>query len=373
MICGVKCDEYGGTIDIRRMDISYYIWPSSGLGIPWDYGLRSRLRRFDVYVIEDVLHVWPGSEVVNFDGAYGWQRQPTLPAELYLRELHAIDLSDPKSIKRFVQRFGPLGITPNGQPLTGIEIRNRIVDLSRLRVTEAVVDEGLRAKNAYDIALGSRGLRFLARSSTPLRTARSNRQLLERYLHGQRIDLSLDHEGAKNVVAQLAMMKAAEESVQGFAIAAGWLVDLTNTYDFLRTGREIGKWNSGHWMGRPASRYDAARLLERGLDALLSPLSPRMDVQVERSSNAPRFTRRDGTTPANVPLMTLLAAQLFEHVSTEAEYNVCMREKCRARYVHHTGRAEQGQHRSQGVMYCSKECAGAKATADSRARRNQAK
>jgi hypothetical protein len=73
--------------------------------------------------------------------------------------------------------------------------------------------------------------------------------------------------------------------------------------------------------------------------------------------------------PTEVPLYAICALELFNHIIENADYHVCANERCEQIFVHQQGRAEKGQRRSRGVLYCTPACARATAQRVYRRRR----
>jgi hypothetical protein len=61
------------------------------------------------------------------------------------------------------------------------------------------------------------------------------------------------------------------------------------------------------------------------------------------------------------PLYAVCCLELFNHLVEAAQVRVCANDSCRRPFVRQRGRAEQGQHRTRGVKYCSSHCARAQA------------
>ncbi len=71
-----------------------------------------------------------------------------------------------------------------------------------------------------------------------------------------------------------------------------------------------------------------------------------------------------------ISLYSALCLQLANHIAEEATYHKC--EKCGRPFVRQRGGAQFGQHRMKNVLYCSPECARAKAQQEYRKNRSQA-
>jgi hypothetical protein len=61
--------------------------------------------------------------------------------------------------------------------------------------------------------------------------------------------------------------------------------------------------------------------------------------------------------------------QMYNHMVERATLRRCANEPCSKSFVRQRGRAKYGQHKTQGVQYCSRECARAQAQRELRRRR----
>jgi len=104
----------------------------------------------------------------------------------------------------------------------------------------------------------------------------------------------------------------------------------------------------------PSPRHEAHSFLLSILNPGLAPFHPRLD-STGLTEHAP------GAIFQLVPLYAICCLELYNHISDGIPYRNCANETCRRLFVRQVGRAEHGQHRSEGVKYCSKHCARAMA------------
>ncbi len=74
---------------------------------------------------------------------------------------------------------------------------------------------------------------------------------------------------------------------------------------------------------------------------------------------------------AGLSTYCLAALQLANALAEHATVRRCANEACRRRFVRQLGRSQYSQHRTQGVLYCSKNCARAQANRQYRRRKKQ--
>ena len=99
----------------------------------------------------------------------------------------------------------------------------------------------------------------------------------------------------------------------------------------------------------------ASTSLTSVLPALLRNSTPTIETRHGEPSNGSRPIIE---VPIRVaPLFEVCAFELYNHISESATYLRCQNENCGRPFVHQHGRAEHGQSRSQGVKYCSYNCA----------------
>jgi hypothetical protein len=168
------------------------------------------------------------------------------------------------------------------------------------------------------------------------------------------------------------------ETVNEFRFAARCIRDVDAAWQALQVGGEADV-ELSFVLDAPDIRtpYGLTEFVASTLSCLLRPLSPQLGLSI-RSGVNPRQTGREARSgvepqrePVDVPLYTVCALELFDHMVMRAEYHICANERCGKRFVHQQGRAKKGQHRSRSVKYCSPSCARAAAQREYRRRRQQ--
>jgi hypothetical protein len=113
---------------------------------------------------------------------------------------------------------------------------------------------------------------------------------------------------------------------------------------------------------QPRSSDDLLGSLLQAVNVPLASLGPRVDL-LERHGN------RESYWWQPVPRLTAgLCLQAFAFINDEMPARRCANEMCQQWFTRQRGRAEYGQFRSSGVLYCSASCAKAQAQRDYRRR-----
>ena len=129
----------------------------------------------------------------------------------------------------------------------------------------------------------------------------------------------------------------------------------------------LGKERELRAKSRRGSAYWA---LSRGTQSGLAPFRPSIvfvdgDDESVTTGPHPGHLRRDG-----IPLYAILCLELFNHIAEHAPvYKTCQNETCGRLFVRQSRRALHRQHRTQGVKFCSSECARAQAQRQYRRRK----
>lgn len=147
------------------------------------------------------------------------------------------------------------------------------------------------------------------------------------------------------------------------AIMESWAVLQTLDSSLTERTREellAAPWSDRH-LPPPVSELDALDTLVRSLNGALASLGPHMAIQGPESwwNPVPR-------------LSAAMFLQALAFVSDGLPARQCANEACRQWFTRQRGRAQYGQHRTVGVLYCSASCAKAQTQRDYR-RRKRAK
>ena len=264
----------------------------------------SCFRQSDYRLNGDVL-------VPNFRPGLDWTKVPS--GEIYLR-LVEVDLGNAEEILRFVNEFSILGVWDTFESWKSFAMWpevERAVHASR--------------RNARDVLVGN-------------------------------YDYS-DH-----------------ETLDEFRIGATLLRDGLSAWSFLRGSvrAEDVRWESLAFEHRatpdPYVSVDAQDFLTMLFDVGLIPFHPTVYIDHDESSRRSfdqRVVIQQGpvhSLPTRAaPLFPTCCLELYNHFVERAPFHICANETCGRQFVRQSGRAQQGQNRTTGVMYCSAHCAKAQA------------
>jgi hypothetical protein len=261
--------------------------------------------------------------------------------EVYL-DLYALDLEDPQEIVAFANRYAP----PNGLFVYALLGR------SQFYANLFSVDDDRRVREAV-------------RASDP--------QLRRQMDHADRdfdpflIDV---------------------EPLETVRYAAHVLRDLTTTWRLLSADPSLEasprRWELNYTNeDNLEPQLFALMLLSLGLNVLLTrfqlQLGPTPEPKTTREIQLEERLRplpitgvlaNVAETVTSMDLAEYCALELFNHIAGSEAYRVCR--NCGRLFIRQYGRAEHGQSRRQGVLYCSRHCAQAVAAREYR-RRKQAR
>lgn len=221
-------------------------------------------------------------------------RQPaSLPRELYLREAGLVDLDNVAAVIAFVEEFGALTDPAYGM----VDLVGPMEDAD-IPATLKTLSQTVRATITRAIKSGA----------VPDDTTWAHRSVVH----------------VDELVVRLRVLR-----------------DMTNVWDCL-TGEfpweELHGWWEGGIDPMPESATEGAALLQRRLNAALTPFHPQL-VKPEEAGVVPAYS--------------LMASQLYFHVAQGDFYRRCP--ECGQRFVTHRGTAE-GKYHNKGIRFCSKRC-----------------
>jgi hypothetical protein len=176
------------------------------------------------------------------------------------------------------------------------------------------------------------------------------------------------------------------ETLDEFRWGAWILRDMTTAWRVIRgdTEHDEAVWEAPCWKNgvnrfsgfeRDPERTDfrnaamAPWVIEEGLRMALQPFPPRALIVADGDAPSGPHGRRS----EEIPLFSILALELFNHIAEDADYRRCANETCGRFFVRQSGRALHGQHRTRGVKYCSNACARMQASREYRRRKAKAK
>lgn len=266
-----------------------------------------------------------------------------LSGETYLR-LNEVDLDDPMAILAFASEYGLLG---------GCDAYLRVIENVRPYLL----------KQMYEPAL-----------DYTLEREAKWRSLSQ----GDFTSLGRDAQNAA---------LAFTETLNEFRFAARCIRDLTSAWNMFREGTDpkAMTWVSPSYIESlyvgnddfPISLYFWV------FPAFMRPFSPHLEFYwTDLPPDTRRFPPRTSSSRITVEplrvtrqadLVEICALELFNHIIGNTEYRVCANDRCQRTFVHQHGRAQKGQRRSRGVLYCTPECARATAQREYRRRKRAAK
>lgn len=254
--------------------------------------------------------------------------------ETYLR-LAEVDLDDPESILDFVNRFGILQIQESrmGYPAFSIPLN--------VEVEQALWQERLRAGSIVLDELPRRWYKH----TTPEDVARDDDDV--ETIADFRVGAALIRDGLK---------------------AWRWMTGSVEARDLTWESPDLLR--DVHLAGRDRYQWlasDAVDELWATIDFALAPFHPSLSIrdpetdEVKRGHPRLQVITEPGFRRSEAFLYSVCCLELYNHIVEQAELRKCANETCGRLFVRQSGRAEHGQNRTTGVLYCSAHCAKAQA------------
>ena len=242
-----------------------------------------------------------------------------IPDELYLRELFELDLSNEDAVLAFIHLYGRLGHP--AQPVR----RAKGGEVVHAPDGQVIRELGVDLPNNKDLPWDDWW--------TEVDNSVEDLGKVEKGLFFQ--------DGLQHI-----------DTFRGWALAFKRLTRLYQNHQMRQAS---------------ASEMD---MLGRILTDLLRPFAPVLDVVEIADAEAKDWSPFRDTYLAP-RLENVLALQIFDHIAATDVYQMCANENHGGLFVRQRGRAEVGQYRTRGVLYCSRACAQAQSSRNYRLRKKE--
>ena len=270
-------------------------------------------------------------KVMGFDAPVRWPVE--LPMELYLREVVDLDLASSEAIRAFSEQFGPIAL-PGLKDITPEETVPYAGPLGANRLTAPRPDVVAE-------------LRRRAIDEAPDEGTAQERPSM--YLHLEEFRLHV------RLLRDLTRIWQAHQAGEGYAaVTEQWESQAFGITELLLVSA-LNLETMLVWF--------LASHLNQGLRDF------HIALDVGSTDDALPYRFRGGALQPS--LYAVLCLQLWNHIVEGATYRRCQNERCGRLFVRQRGRAKRHQHRTEGVKYCSKDCARSQAQRELRRRRTE--
>lgn len=310
----------------------------------WLYSAETDVRRFTHW-----SRPQPRIDYLLFD--MGQTVPAPLPDEMFMREFLAVDSSDLLDVAVATINWGPLAAPVEERPRRWSDPEGFVA--SRPPSSASYLDRYV----THNISTG----KYTVERQDGFDTHWD--LIAQRYLHELGYTLWVpDGPQGEQVPAhgRTVLVLPIREYVERFRVLQALLESWALRQD-AQVGDQTGDL-SLPWVERnlppPASNLDALDTLVRSFNAGLSGLGPHLSVEGTHSWWRP------------VPRLTAaLFLQVHAFVSDGLPARRCANEPCRRWFTRQQGRAQHGQRRTAGVIYCSSSCAKAQTQREYRRRK----
>lgn len=266
-----------------------------------------------------------------------------VPGQLYLHVANT-DLNDPAAVEKLIARIGSFGLDRYSHGVYGAPFAGHVDHFNDYEdeVSEDLISEGI------DYLPDGIERRWMA-----LRELDDDYETLEQFL------------AAAGLIKDAVTLKRL--LIDGHLDIPDWEMLDIYAYNHPIWDNDTYHQNKGRLKAFGSDTAQAlAWLLDQSVTSALAAFGPRLHE---------RFTGSRGQLEvdlwAHVPLYSVMMAELFNHIVSQAPTRRCANTRCNQLFAYQEGRVVKGTSRSKGVLYCSAACARAVAQRAYRQRKRE--